>query len=165
MNNLLVNNNIKQKYSDTVPISQAFLYDKCQGLLYFSEMDEKNIDNDVAVFIKQSRKYMKMTQEVFAEKFGCTKANVSAWENALHEPSYRQLRNISEVSGVPLPHDKIGAVLSKLGIDAQHIDVDQIEILKESLDVPKQNRAQVKRVISTFKEPDTKTDEENSVKK
>ncbi len=160
---MLVTNNIKQKYSDAVLISQVFLYDKCQGLLYFCLMDKQNIDNDVPIFIKCARSRMKITQDVFAEKFGCTKANVSAWENGLHEPSYKQLRRISDESGVPLPSDKIGLLMDRLGITVDQLDVDQIDILATSLSVPKESRPQVKKVIGTFKETDTGADEEKSI--
>jgi len=163
MSNFLVaNNNNKQKYSNTVLISQVFLYDKCQGLLYFSGMNETNDNNDVSLFIKRARKKMKMTQESFAEKFGCTKANVSAWENCLHEPSYKQLRKISKESSVPLPHDKIGLLMDKLGIDVNCIDIDQIDLLEATLSVPEVSRGQVKKIINAFKEPDPKLEEKKS---
>ncbi len=115
----------------------------------------KNLDDEVALFIKRSRKRLGLTQEVFAEKFGCTKANVSAWENNLHEPSYKQLRRISSESGVPLPGAQLGMLIDRSGIDAGHLDIDQLEILEATLSIPKENRNQLKIIINTFKETDS----------
>lgn len=50
-----------------------------------------------------ARKHAGMTQEALGEKLSVTKANVSAWENARHEPSFGQLQSISELTGYPLP--------------------------------------------------------------
>jgi transcriptional regulator with XRE-family HTH domain len=54
-------------------------------------------------WIRVARKAAKLTQEQLGERLGMTKGNVSAWENGRHEPSYAQLQQISEISGMPLP--------------------------------------------------------------
>lgn len=67
-------------------------------------MDENLID--IPSFVKKVREKLDMKQPKFAEFMGCTKGNVSAWEKGRHQPSYLQLLKMSEISGVPLPHEK-----------------------------------------------------------
>lgn len=54
-------------------------------------------------WIRSARKASGLTQEQLGERLGVTKGNVSAWENARHEPSFAQLQQISEISGMALP--------------------------------------------------------------
>jgi len=61
------------------------------------------VDSPVAFFIKKARKTLKQNQDEFGKLYGCTKGNVSLWENGLHEPSYAALADMSKRSGVPLP--------------------------------------------------------------
>lgn len=78
-----------------------------------------NSDTKISGFIKSARIALGKTQEEFAELFGCTKSNVSGWEKGRHEPTYRLLCEISDKSGIPLPHKQTN--LSK-----------EIEILSDS---------------------------------
>lgn len=111
-------------------------------------MDENVID--VSGFVKRARNTLKLTQPQLAELLGCTKGNVSAWENNLHQPSYSQLCWLSRKSGLPLPHDKAGEVLEMLEIDPNNIDVEQITLVKDVMKVKEENRPQVKKIIETF---------------
>lgn len=54
-------------------------------------------------WIRAARQAAKLTQTQLGERLNLTKGNVSAWENARHQPSYAQLQQISEISGLPLP--------------------------------------------------------------
>lgn len=56
----------------------------------------------MAIWVKEARAYGKLTQEKLGELLNLTKSNISAWENARHEPSYAQLRTISSMTGFPL---------------------------------------------------------------
>ncbi|MFM0630738.1 helix-turn-helix domain-containing protein [Paraburkholderia xenovorans] len=55
-------------------------------------------------WIRAARKAAGLTQEQLGERLGLTKGNVSAWENARHEPSYAQLQQIADLSGMGLPN-------------------------------------------------------------
>lgn len=57
-------------------------------------------------WVRAARANAKLTQQQLADALGCTKANVSAWENGRHEPSYVQMTSISALSNTPLPYDK-----------------------------------------------------------
>ncbi len=52
--------------------------------------------------VRAAREARGWTQERLGEAVGCTKANVSHWETAKHDPSYLQLLAISEHTGVAL---------------------------------------------------------------
>lgn len=62
-----------------------------------------NPKSDIARFIKAARTALNMKGLEFGDRFGTTKANVSAWEVGAHEPSYEKLLAMSQASGIPLP--------------------------------------------------------------
>lgn len=47
-----------------------------------------------------------MSQGDLSEKLGLTRANISSWEVGRHQPSYRQLLKISELTGVAMPENR-----------------------------------------------------------
>lgn len=57
---------------------------------------------ELAEWVKTARKFAKLTQEQLGELLSLTKSNISAWENARHEPSFGQLRTIAAITGYPL---------------------------------------------------------------
>jgi len=63
----------------------------------------KNRDSVIARYVRQARKATGMNQQRFGEEVGRTKANVSAWENGRHEPSWDLLQKIQRASGVAMP--------------------------------------------------------------
>jgi len=63
------------------------------------------VEINIANFVKSARLSIGITQDELALKLGCTKANVSAWENDRHVPSYKQLCRLSAMSGMPLPNN------------------------------------------------------------
>ena len=68
-------------------------------------------DFDIAVWVKEARQHAGLSQDVLGERLGKSKGNVSAWENGRHEPSFRQMAQISAITGWPLP----GEVTVSLG--------------------------------------------------
>lgn len=70
-------------------------------MLYRCEMEENEID--IASFIKAVRKKLGLSQLQLADWMGCTKGNISAWENNHHHPSYEQMCQMSSKSKIPLP--------------------------------------------------------------
>ena len=60
--------------------------------------------HELSAWVKRARSGAELTQAQLGEMLGVTKANVSGWENARHEPSYTQLRRISAITKTPLPH-------------------------------------------------------------
>jgi SOS-response transcriptional repressor LexA len=69
--------------------------------------EEHNPLSEIPLFVKTARAKLGKTQEEFAEMYNCTKGNVSAWENARHEPAYALLRDMAERSGIPLPQSAL----------------------------------------------------------
>lgn len=59
----------------------------------------------ISKWIKDARKHSGLTQQQLGDALGVTKANVSAWENDRHEPSFDQLKKIAEETAYkePLP--------------------------------------------------------------
>lgn len=125
-------------------------------MLYFYEME--NNRNDVAVFIAEARKSLQMTQEAFAETLGYTKSNVSSWEKGRYEPPYQILREISKMSGIPLPHDEVAKMLISMGIDYKKISINQMELALKSLQVPDEQSVDAKKILDVFIKPDGKTE-------
>lgn len=58
---------------------------------------------DIAGWVKAARTHGELTQDQLGERLGVTKGNVSGWENGRHEPSYRQLLQISAMTRFPMP--------------------------------------------------------------
>lgn len=108
-------------------------------------------------FVRNVRAKLGITQEQLADKLVCTKGNISAWEKGRHQPSYNQLCKMSEMSGIPLPHESRGAEKIKeiIGIDIEKLDIDQVEIILAAISVPKENRHQLKRIVKTFTDSDS----------
>lgn len=142
--------NDKSKSSITVHISQVSLYDNKKDLLYFGVMENEDFDAEIPTYVKKARAALKMTQDQLADALGCTKSNISGWENGRHVPTYKQLRTLSKLSGVPLPHDEANDFIEILGLRIKELDVDQIEIIKATTKVPKENRGQVRKIVGTF---------------
>lgn len=152
-------NNTCAKYSHTVHEGQAVLYDKNIDLLYFVNMENDDFDSELPAYIKKARAALGWTQDQLADALGCTKSNISGWENGRHIPTYKQLRIISKLSLVPLPHDQANDFIEILGgIKANELDVDQIEIIRSAAKVPKESRQQVRKIVRTFTESETEKD-------
>ncbi|QDQ87719.1 helix-turn-helix transcriptional regulator [Alcaligenaceae bacterium SJ-26] len=79
---------LKSRFS--VLLSQVFLDPSCIGILYTQTMS-------IGKWIKEVRKSRNLTQTELGEKLGRTKANISAWENDAHEPSYSQVLSIANI--------------------------------------------------------------------
>lgn len=141
---------IFDKFSITVPISQALLYDKDSVLLYFCNMENDNFDKEIGAYIKKARLSMGMTQDQLAEYFDCTKSNISGWEKGRHIPPYKILCALAKKSGLPLPHDKANEVLEQFGINVNTLDIGSAELVKTALNVPRESADQAKKILVTF---------------
>jgi phage repressor protein C with HTH and peptisase S24 domain/transcriptional regulator with XRE-family HTH domain len=97
-----------EKYRAAIHAGQEQLDPRGIGFLYSSGMDKKqpNPNSEIAKFVRDARAAMGLTQQEFADRFSCTKGNVSAWENGRHEPAYALLDVMANASGVPLPQVK-----------------------------------------------------------
>jgi transcriptional regulator with XRE-family HTH domain len=118
----------------------------------------ENNRNDVAVFIAEARKSLQMTQEAFAETLGYTKSNVSSWEKGRYEPPYQILREISKMSGIPLPHDEAARMLISMGIDYKKISINQMKLALKSLQVPDEQSVDAKKILDVFIKQGGKTE-------
>ena len=49
-----------------------------------------------------------------------------------------------------MPHDQANEFMATFGINIEELDVDQIEIIKATTKVPKENRGQVRKIVGTF---------------
>jgi transcriptional regulator with XRE-family HTH domain len=146
-----------REYSNTKPVSQLSLNDKNIVMLYFCRMEKNR--SDVAIFIAEARKSLNMTQEVFGEALGgYTKGNISQWEKGKYEPPYNVLREISKMSGIPLPHDDAAKLLRSMGIDYKKISINQMELALKSLQVPDNQSIDAKKILDVFIKPDGKTE-------
>lgn len=118
------------------------------------EEDEREPDQsekDVAEFVVAARKKMGVTEEKLEESLKCRKGSVLAWEKAILQPSYKQLCDLSDMSGVQLPHDdKNGQLLAMLGIDPNNLDFQRIEIFQKSMLVKEEMLPHLKSVVDTF---------------
>lgn len=56
-------------------------------------------------WVREARTSSNLTQTQLGEALGVSKANVSAWENGHHEPSWSQMLRIRSITGMPLPID------------------------------------------------------------
>jgi len=54
---------------------------------------------DIGDWIKRCRTAAGLNQTELGERLNVGKANVSAWENNRHEPSYSQMLKIAEIAG------------------------------------------------------------------
>lgn len=125
------------------------------GLLYIHSMKEKG-DQEIAEFVKKVRDTLGITQPKLAEELNCTKGNVSAWENGRHQPSYTQLRWMSQKAGIPMPHDNIGKILEELGIDPNKLLLTRTGLLKAAVNVPEEDEEQAIKILTTFGEKEHK---------
>lgn len=62
-----------------------------------------NPRSEVALFVKAARAALNESGDDFGHRFGRGKGAVSGWEVGASEPTYDQLRKMSELSHVPLP--------------------------------------------------------------
>lgn len=92
--------------------------------LYDSRMEP---DFDIAKWVKTARTHANQSQEALGERMGKTKGNISAWENGRHEPSFKQVLQISSITGYPLPSN-IGLKIDTppAANDAHQVDADEI---------------------------------------
>lgn len=58
---------------------------------------------NIPEWVLAARQHAKMTQGDLGEKLGLTRGNISSWEKGRHEPGYRQLIKVSELTGYPMP--------------------------------------------------------------
>ncbi|VVD95940.1 peptidase S24 [Pandoraea iniqua] len=56
-------------------------------------------------WVRDARTKSGMTQTQMGDALGVSKANISAWENGHHEPSWSQMLKIRSMTGMPLPID------------------------------------------------------------
>lgn len=84
------------------PIRLGNLYDR--GV---EKIKKANPDSAVATFIRAAMEALGMNGPAFAERFTTTKASVSGWRAGLYEPAFDKLREISVISGVPLPRGAV----------------------------------------------------------
>ncbi|NPT50747.1 helix-turn-helix domain-containing protein [Ralstonia sp. 3N] len=56
-------------------------------------------------WVRTARGLKKLTQAQLGEALGLSKANISAWENGHHEPSWSQMLKIRSLTGMLLPVD------------------------------------------------------------
>jgi|GEM_PF-6877351 len=54
---------------------------------------------NIGDWIKKCRTAAGLNQTQLGERLGVGKANVSAWENNRHEPSYSQMLKVAEIAG------------------------------------------------------------------
>lgn len=74
-------------------------------------------------WVKHARQSAKLSQEKLAHELGCTKGNVSGWENDRHHPSVAQVTEIVRITGVQYPGH--GASAGATPDNAQAGDGDQ----------------------------------------
>lgn len=105
----------------------------CQAALYapWMELDK---------WVKAARMHAKLSQEALGDRLGVGKANVSHWETGKHEPSFRQLLKIAELSRFPLldmdiatPPETIKQALQLLGRAIARTPSERSKALKEGL--------------------------------
>lgn len=58
---------------------------------------------DIKEWVLAARKHGRLTQEALGTILNVSKANVSAWENGHHEPSFGQMVRISLATNCPMP--------------------------------------------------------------
>lgn len=63
---------------------------------------------DIADWVFRARTAANLTQEELGAHLGVTKGNVSAWEKGRHEPSYRQMARIAQLTNFALPMPPTG---------------------------------------------------------
>jgi transcriptional regulator with XRE-family HTH domain len=59
-------------------------------------------------WVSTARKKAGLTQTQLGDAVGVGKQNVSAWENARHEPSFAQILKITQATGASLPAIPLG---------------------------------------------------------
>lgn len=80
---------------------------------------------DIAAWVRQARAHWGQSQEALGDLLGKTKGNVSAWENGRHEPSFKQVLQISAITGYPLPAEiKVKTATETAANDAVQVDPD-----------------------------------------
>ncbi|MCX7062824.1 MAG: helix-turn-helix domain-containing protein [Gammaproteobacteria bacterium] len=65
---------------------------------------------NLGLWVKQARNSANLSQEQLAHELGCTKGNVSAWENNRHAPSVAQVDLIARLTNFPyVPHREVAS--------------------------------------------------------
>lgn len=90
---------VDYEYRKSFQFGQHFIDTEGIGFLYDSGME-------INEWVRSARTKAKMTQEQLSDAIGCTKANISAWENGRHEPSFSQITAISVLTNTPIPFDR-----------------------------------------------------------
>lgn len=74
-------------------------------------------------WVAAARAHKGWTQTQLGDELGVTKANVSGWENARHEPSYTQIARISQLTGYAMPGQTaaLPVSLSDEALDIAHM--------------------------------------------
>jgi transcriptional regulator with XRE-family HTH domain len=84
--------------------SIGFLNKLSQGnLTHADELHPYPLEVDIKEWLVAARKHGEFTQEEIGGIVGCTKSNVSGWENGHHEPSFGQMVRISHATKFPIP--------------------------------------------------------------
>lgn len=99
----MVLNNLKSpKSSFSIHQCQELLSHTGLDSLYHSRMEK---EFDIAAWVREARSHWGQSQEALGDRLGKTKGNISAWEKGRHEPSFKQVIQISEITGHPLPQN------------------------------------------------------------
>ncbi|MES1979747.1 MAG: S24 family peptidase [Pseudomonadota bacterium] len=77
---------------------------------------------NIPEWVLAARKHANMTQGDLSEKLGLTRGNISSWEKGRHEPGYRQLVKVSELTGYPLPQMPQKAGVTPRGAITSELD-------------------------------------------
>lgn len=117
------------KSSISIPSSQDILSSACLDSLYHAAMEK---EFDIASWVREARISAELSQEALGEKLGKTKGNISAWEKGRHEPSFKQVIQISAITGHLLPAGiVVKAAKTPAANDADQLDPDElIEVIR-----------------------------------
>lgn len=144
-------------------MGQQYIYTDSDVNDYSSKTGEYDLV-EIKEFVRKARKKLELSQEKLGEQMGCTKQNVSSWERGVHHPSYAQLRELSDRSGVPMPEDKSALAVSNMGLNLSQITDEQVRIIKMILNVPVENLPKLIRIIEIFQYDHSQSDREQDRK-
>lgn len=91
-------------------------------------------------------------------------------QGSIHNASIAEILKISALwletgrGDISIQPSKAERMLEMLGIDIKRNDLDMegIEILRDAIQVPKENRKHLKKIVKTFSEPDSDGEEQGS---
>lgn len=99
----MASNNSKYLQSRfSIPCCQELLSLDRLDSLYHARMEP---EFDIAAWVREARLHWGQSQDALGDRLGKTKGNISAWENGRHEPSFKQVLQISAITGWPLPQN------------------------------------------------------------